>query len=78
MSHFLIIYLCNSIHLVLIIHGVFCSFSLLAQRKRTKRKGTRIKAFFAFSKNQKAWPKFSPGFQKFLTPMPSYAEIREG
>ena len=61
----------------MLLYVTHCSFSLLAQRKRTKRKGTFSKAFFDFScfkiKNRSQIPKFSTGFRKFLTGFVHYA-----
>jgi len=57
------------------------SFSLFAQRKRTKRKGTFSKAFFDFLlrkiENRSKNPKFPPRFQKFLTDFFLYAVEKE-
>ncbi len=50
----------------------FCSFSLLAQRKRTKRKGTFFKVFFNFTENQIYCAKIFPRLQDFLTQNKSY------
>jgi len=57
---------------------------LLAQRKRTKRKGTFSKAFYDFSffkiKNRSQNPEFSPpeiSGRKFLTDFVLYAVEKE-
>jgi len=53
---------------------MFCSFSLLVQRKRTKRKDTFSKAFLPYQAKPQEAPKFSPRLQKFLTGTSCYAE----
>ena len=52
-----------------------CSFSLLAQRKRTKRKGTSAQGISAV-RNQNPSAKAGPRLPSFLTLMASYAEGR--
>jgi hypothetical protein len=61
---------------------LYCSFSLFAQRKRTKRKGTFSKVFFEGFlpkpfKNQPSKAKFSPRLQKFLTLFMAYTGEKE-
>jgi len=54
-----------------------CSFSLLVQRKRTKRKDTFFKAFFSKAENQICFPKILPRLQNFLTKNKFYA-VKKG
>ena len=58
-----------------LIFRMSCSFSLLAQRKRTKRKGTSAQGISAV-RNQNPSAKAGPRLPSFLTLMVSYAEGR--
>jgi hypothetical protein len=56
---------------------VLCSFSLPAQRKRTKRKGTFSKVFFYCVKNRKNFSKIAPRLHDFLTKSFYYTDEKD-
>jgi hypothetical protein len=58
---------------VIYYNHIFCSFSLLVQRKQNQKKRRFFLGIFSLkAKNHKEFTKFFPRLQKFLTETPCY------